>query len=252
MALAVLAFVVAAAAQNGTTADQLLAHAKSVYSSTGPSAALAEYEKVLAAYRADQNRRGEAITLGLIGNCYKHLGDRGRALDFLGRALKMKQELGDRLEEGKTLSNIGLVYWEAGDYPKAIDHFNRAIAIAREVHDPQLEGAALNNLSLVYDEQGDYKRSLQQYQQALALHRAANYPEGESDALGNIGGVYLLLGHFSEAGGDNDWNVRPLFFDRIGKLQAGHLRHGVVGDDQIDGAMLAEDVESLPAGRCCN
>ena len=199
MAQVVLALAMAASAQNATTGDQLLAHAKSIYSSSGPSVALPEYEKALAAYRADQNRHGEAITLGLIGNCYKHLGDRSRALDYLGRALKMKQELGDRLEEGKTLSHIGLVYWEAGDYQSAIDRFNRAIAIARELHDQKLEGAALNNLSLVYDEQGDYKRSLQQYQDALALHRATNYLEGESDTLGNIGGVYLLLGHFREA-----------------------------------------------------
>jgi CHAT domain-containing protein/Tfp pilus assembly protein PilF len=197
--LVILAVALTAAAQNGTTADELLAHAKSIYSSTGPSAALPEYEKALAAYRALENRHGEAITLGLIGNCYKHLGDRDRALDFLGRALKIKQELGDRLEEGKTISNIGLVYWEAGDYPKAIDHFNRAIGIAREVHDTHLEGAALNNLSLVYDEKGEYKRSLEQYQKALAIHRASNYREGESDSLGNIGGVYLLLGHYSDA-----------------------------------------------------
>ena len=197
--LVALLFVLPAAAQDSTTADQLLAHAKTVYSSTGSSAALPEYEGALAAYRAIDNRHGEAITLGLIGNCYKHLGDRNRALDFLSRALKMKQELGDRLEEGTTLSNIGLVYWEAGDYPKAIDHFNRAIAIAREVHDAPLEGNALNNLSMVFDEQGEYRRSLEQYQQALAIHRAANNRAGESDALGNIGGVYLLLGHFSEA-----------------------------------------------------
>lgn len=198
-ALMVLAVVIPALAQTGATADELLAHAKTIYSSTGPSAALPEYETALAAYRALENRHGEAITLGLIGNCYKHLGDRTRALDFLGRALKIKQELGDRLEEGKTISHIGLVYWEAGDYPKAIDHFNRAIAIAREVHDVHLEGAALNNLSLVYDEKGEYKRSLEQYQKALALHRASKYREGESDALGNIGGVYLLLGHYSDA-----------------------------------------------------
>jgi CHAT domain-containing protein/Tfp pilus assembly protein PilF len=198
-ALLVVAVTLSATAQTGPTADELLAHAKSVYSSAGSSAALAEYEKALAAYQALQNRHGEAITLGLIGNCYKHLGDRTRALDFLERALRIKQELGDRLEEGRTISNIGLVYWEAGDYPKAIDDFNRAIAIAREVHDLRLEGNALNNLSLVYDEKGEYKRSLEQYQKALALHRAGNYREGESDALGNIGGVYLLLGHYSEA-----------------------------------------------------
>jgi len=198
-ALVLLAVALPAAAQNDPAADELLARAKSLYSSAGPSAALPEYEKALAAYQTLENRHGEAITLGLIGNCYKHLGDRTRALDFLGRALKIKQELGDRLEEGKTISNIGLVYWEAGDYPKAIDHFNRAIAIAREVHDGRLEGAALNNLSLVYDEKGEYRRSLEQYQKALALHRAGNYREGESDALGNIGGVYLLLGHYSDA-----------------------------------------------------
>jgi CHAT domain-containing protein/Tfp pilus assembly protein PilF len=209
-ALVVLTFALPAAAQQGPTADELLAHAKSVYSSVGSSAALPEYEKALAAYRALENRHGEAITLGFIGNCYKHLGDRTRALDFLERALKIKQELGDRLEEGKTISNIGLVYWEAGDYPKAIDHFNRAIAIAREVRDVRLEGAALNNLSLVYDEKGEYKRSLEQYQKALALHRAANYREGESDALGNIGGVYLLLGHYSDA---IDYYQRALTLD---------------------------------------
>ena len=218
IAVLVMVFSAATRAQNATTADQLLEHAKSVYSSSGPSPALPEYEKALAAYRADQNRHGEAITLGLIGNCYKHLGDRNRALDFLGRALKMKQELGDRLEEGKTLSHIGLVYWEAGDYPKAINHFKRAIAIAQEAHDPQLEGNALNNLSLVYDEQGEYQRSLEQYQRALALDRAARYPEGESDALGNIGGVYLLLGHFSEA---SDYYQQALALDeRLGRKPA--------------------------------
>ena len=194
-----LTFAVPAIAQQSANADELLAHAKSIYSSAGSSAALPEYEKALSAYRALADRHGEAITLGLIGNCYKHLGDRTRALDFLDRALKIKQELGDRLEEGKTLSNIGLIYWEAGDYTKAIDHFNRAIAIAREVHDAPLEGAALNNLSLVYDEKGEYKQSLEQYQKALAIHRANNYREGESDTLGNIGGVYLLLGHYREA-----------------------------------------------------
>lgn len=212
LAVTALLWAVAAAAQNDTSADQLLAHAKSIYSSTGPSAALPEYEKALAAYRAVQNLHGEAVTLGLIGNCYKHLGDRNRALEFLTRALKMKQDLGDRLEEGKTLSNLGLAYWEAGDYPKATDHFNRAIAIAREVQDRQLEGSALNNLSLVYDEQGEYKRSLEQYRTALALHRAANFREGESDALGNIGGVYLLLGHFNEA---KDFYQQALALDEL-------------------------------------
>lgn len=178
---------------------ELLAHARSTYSQEGPKAALPEFEKTLAAYRAAQNRRGEAITLGLIGNCYKRLGDYPKALDHLGRALAMKQELKDRPEEGRTLSHLGLVYWEMGEYAKSIEHLTRSIAIAHEIQDRQLEAAALNNLSLVYDEQGDYRHSLEQYQRALELHRAVQYPQGESDTLGNIGGVYLLLGRYREA-----------------------------------------------------
>jgi CHAT domain-containing protein/Tfp pilus assembly protein PilF len=179
--------------------DTALAHARTVYSQQGPKAALPEFEEVLAQYRSAHNRRGEAITLGLIGNCHKRMGDYPKALDFLGQALQIKREINDRAEEGRTLSHLGLVYWEMAEYPQAIDHLNQSIAIARELHDVQLEGAALNNLSLVYDEQGEYGRSLEQYKIALELHRSVGYEPGQSDTLGNIGGVYLSLGRYEEA-----------------------------------------------------
>jgi tetratricopeptide (TPR) repeat protein len=131
-------------AQDGSL-DLALAQAKTIYSQQGPRAALPEYEKVLTGYRSAGNRQGEAITLGLIGNCYKRLGDYSKALTFLNSALQLKRELHDRLEEGKTLSHLGLVYWEQGEYPKAIEEFDQSISIARELKDVQLEAAALNN-----------------------------------------------------------------------------------------------------------
>ena len=179
--------------------DEVLARAKQIYSEDGPKPALPVFERALALYQAAGDRRGEAITLGLIGNCYKKFGDFPKALDFLNRALAMKRELGDRLEEGKTLSHLGLLYWEKGEYPAAIDNLTRSIAIGRELADRQLEGSALNNLSLVYDEMGDYRRSLEQYQKVLDLYRGTNFERGESDTLGNIGGVHLLLGQYREA-----------------------------------------------------
>jgi CHAT domain-containing protein/Tfp pilus assembly protein PilF len=198
--LALLLLVTGAAfSSDDDSADQILAQAKSVYSQQGPKEALPIYERVLAAYRQSGNRLGEAITIGLMGNCYKRLGDYPKALELLNSSLSLKRELHDRLEEGKTLSNLGLVYWEQADYPKAIQVFNESIAIAHELADVQLEASALNNLSLVYDEEGDYRRSLEQYKKALELHRSIKYEPGESDTLGNIGGVFLSLGRFSEA-----------------------------------------------------
>jgi tetratricopeptide (TPR) repeat protein len=90
--------------------DEVLARARRIYSEDGPKPALPLFERALALYQAAGDRRGEAITIGLIGNCYKKFGDFPKALDFLNRALAMKRKLGDRLEEGKTLSHLGLLY----------------------------------------------------------------------------------------------------------------------------------------------
>ena len=65
-----------------------------VYEASGPREALPMFEQVLELYRRSGDRSGEAITLGLIGNCYKRLGDYPEAVEYHDRALTMKRELG--------------------------------------------------------------------------------------------------------------------------------------------------------------
>src|ERR1041385_7926365 len=192
---------------DSTPANELLAHAKELYSSEGPKAALPEFEKALTLFQKNQDRKNEAITLGLIGNCYKRFGDFAKAQNYLQRALLLKREIGDRAEEGKTLSHLGLLYREMSEYAKAIDSYNQAIALGTELSDRVLEASARNNLGLVYDDLGDYRRSLEQYNRALDLYHAAELQlganatieRGISDAIGNIGGDHLLLGEYGEA-----------------------------------------------------
>jgi CHAT domain-containing protein/Tfp pilus assembly protein PilF len=194
-----LIFALVAAAQQNPTADDLLAQARATYEQQGAKPALPQFEAALKAFRDRNDRHGEAIVLGLIGNCYKHLGDSERAMQLLQSALAIKHELSDALEEAKTLSNIGLLYWEEGKFPLAIESYQAALQLAAEISNPQLEGSIRNNLGLVLDEQGEYGKSMEQYQRALLLDRAAHFARGEADVLGNIGGVYLNLGHYGEA-----------------------------------------------------
>lgn len=169
--------------------------------------ALPEFENALALFRKDGDRKGEAITLGLIGNCYKKFGDFPKAEDYLQRALAMKRAIGDRPEEGKTLSHLGLLHWEMGDYKKATDYYNQAIAIAQQLQDRVIEASVRNNLGLVLDEVGDYRKSIEQYNRALELYRLAEtqlgtnatIERGISDTIANIGGDHLLLGDYAEA-----------------------------------------------------
>jgi CHAT domain-containing protein/Tfp pilus assembly protein PilF len=178
----------------------VLVHARELYSTEGARAALPEFEKALALFRKEGDRKNEAITIGLIGNCYKRLGEHDKALEFLQKALTMKRELGDRLEEGKTLNNIGLFYWETSQYSKAFEPLNGAIAIATELGNRILEASARNNLGLVYDEIGNYRSSLAEYERALELYRGSNNSErAVSDTIGNVGGRHLLLGEYSMA-----------------------------------------------------
>ena len=109
-------------------AADVLAHARDLYSTEGARTALPEFEKALALFRTTGDRKGEAITLGLIGNCYKRFGEFSKALDYLQRALSMKHQIGERAEEGKTLSHLGLLYRDMGQYPQAIEYFQKGIA----------------------------------------------------------------------------------------------------------------------------
>ncbi len=113
------------------SAEQVLTRARDLYSKEGPTEALPLFERALELYQRDGDRGGEAVTLGLIGNCYKGFGDFQKALGHLREALSMKREVGDRLEVGKTLNHLGLVYWEMGDYPAALEHFE-GVSLLRE------------------------------------------------------------------------------------------------------------------------
>jgi CHAT domain-containing protein len=185
----------------------VLAHARELYSGEGPRAALPEFEKALALFQKEGDKKGEAITLGLIGNCYKRFGEFSQAQDYLQRALSMKRASGDRAEEGKTLSHLGLLFRDMSQYPQAIEYFNKAIALGSQLNDRVLEASSRNNLGLVYDDLGDYRRSIEEYNHALDLYHAAQsqlgtnptIERGISDAIGNIGGKHLLLGEYSEA-----------------------------------------------------
>ncbi|MFN2530743.1 MAG: CHAT domain-containing protein [Pyrinomonadaceae bacterium] len=179
------------------TATEALESAKKIYSEDGPAKALPEYERALALFQKEGDRKGEAITIGLMGNAYKNLGQPVKALDFMQRALAMKRELGDRLEEGKTLSNIGLFYWHTSDYTKAIIYLNQAAVVAKELSNRNLEAAIHNNIGLVYDEIGEAK-SIDEFKHAIELY-GSEPTKGLTDAIGNLGGWNLLHGNYAEA-----------------------------------------------------
>jgi len=107
--------------------------AKQLYTQEGPKAALPPFEEALKQFRSNHDRHGEAVVLGYIANCQRKLGNLDEALEFAQHALRMKEELGDRGEQGNTHNQLGLIEWERADYPAAIPHLLLAIEIAASI-----------------------------------------------------------------------------------------------------------------------
>ena len=180
------------------TPDQLLAKARTTYDEQGARPALPLFDAALKAYRDSGDRRGEAITVGLIGNCYKHLGEMDRALQMLESSLAIKRELKDGVEQAKTLNNIGLLYWEQSKFKDAAGAYESAVQIVGDTN-PMIRAAVLNNLGLTHSGLGQYQQARKDFEDALAAARAAKFERGASDALGNLGGLDMDLGHYTEA-----------------------------------------------------
>ncbi len=62
---------------------------------------------------------------------YKILGDYPKALEYLGKSLRIQKEIGDREGQVCSLDNIGRVYFEKENYNKARRYLNEAKKIVR-------------------------------------------------------------------------------------------------------------------------
>ncbi len=179
-------------------AADVLAHARQLYSEEGARVALPEFEKALALFREQKDVKGEAITLGLIGNCYKKFGEHAKALDFLQRALAMKRE-SDRPLEASAHNNLGLVYDEIGDYRRSLDEYNHALELYRGTNFERGISDTIGNIGGTNLLLGEFSKALDYYQQALAIDERAKLKPGITLDLQNIALCYVGLGRLTDA-----------------------------------------------------
>ena len=145
------------------------------------------------------NRRGQVVCLGNMGNVCRDLGQMDRAIDFYGKAITLAQKFGERGEEGTWLGCLGLLYTTLGLMEEAIRSHEQALTIARETGNHQGEEAQLNNLGLACWAMGQMEQAIHYYDQALALSREHGNRQGESKGLGNLGNVYIQSGQHERA-----------------------------------------------------
>jgi tetratricopeptide (TPR) repeat protein len=154
------------------------------------------YKQQLEIAREIGDRQGEANSLGGLGNAYHSLGQYQRAINFYEQQLEIACEIGDRQGEANSLGGLGNAYYSLGQFPWAIDLHEQHRAIAREIGDLQGEANSLGSLGLAYDSLGQYQRAIDLHEQSLAIKREIGDRKGEAASLGSLGLAYQSLGQY--------------------------------------------------------
>jgi tetratricopeptide (TPR) repeat protein len=146
-----------------------------LYYTSGYSKALDYYGRSLAIREELGDKAGMGDSLNNIGIMHKSKGDLDKALDYYGRSLTIQEELGDKAGMGYSLNNIGIVHSDKGDYVKTLDYYGRSLAIREELGDKRGMGYSLLNIGIVYSDKCDYDKAAEYLEKSLAIQKEIGF-----------------------------------------------------------------------------
>ena len=130
---------------------------------------LQNWNKSLSLAKEFNDKEGEAVVLGNLGNIYGIRGELDKAVKYHEDALKLNQELGRKKGRAGQLCNLGNVYKTRGELDKAIKYYEDALKIHSEMGNKEGEASDLNNLGSAFEAKGQKEKALKCYEDALKL-----------------------------------------------------------------------------------
>ncbi|MBV9787740.1 MAG: tetratricopeptide repeat protein [Chloroflexi bacterium] len=178
------------------TTDQLAA----AHQSLGEhEAALSYHQQSLALAREHNDRAGEGIGLGNLGQYWIQLGQPAKAMEQLKPALMIARETKDQYATQSRLLGLGLCAKEIGATEQALDYDEQALGIARRLGDKGSESVILGNLGLCYGDLGQSAKALDYLKQAQAIARSVGARGSEGTTLVNQAIILIDEQRYAEA-----------------------------------------------------
>ncbi|KAL1232054.1 G-protein-signaling modulator [Trichinella pseudospiralis] len=106
-----------------------------------------------------------------------------QSIEYYEMNLKLTQEMGDRVGEGRACGNIGLAYHLLGDFKTAVQFHNERLQIAKEFGDKRAMRRAYSNLGNASVFLGELEPAIQYYSNALAVARELKDIAAEGQAF---------------------------------------------------------------------
>ncbi|MBE2997698.1 tetratricopeptide repeat protein [Nocardiopsis sp. HNM0947] len=161
----------------------------------------------LGAARREQEQAAEADLSESLGMAYVQSHRWEEAKAHHQRALRLRQEAGDRFGEAMSLNALGLALLREHRLDEARDHFERSLAEVRLLGERRWEGIALGNLADALLDSGRPQEAVSPAEEAVAIHRETGNRMSEFACLVCVGAAWRELGRTDRA---LEWAQRAL------------------------------------------
>lgn len=159
-------------------------------------------EHALAAERIfaqQDDPRGLASALRIIGDAHRDAGRPDEAAEALRRGLALAERAGSAEEIGACLINLGLAEMERGELADAVACDRRAIEEFERIGHGTGRAIGYANLAEKLALRGDHEEALEQCAKALELSRAIGNSVTVADTLRTVSRIRLEQGDFADA-----------------------------------------------------
>ena len=158
-----------------------------------------QLEQVLAIYREERHRRGQALALNLLGVWHFGRGEPETALHYFDESLALHRVLHDREGEGQGLNNKASVLFELGETRESLRLKQQVLGIRQQWGSVADVLIAKYSIASNYLALGEYDKALELFEEVRVGAHSAGHSRAEAFALQGIGNVYRTLGEPDQA-----------------------------------------------------
>lgn len=165
---------------------------------------LLNFTLTLAESLESQEQTDIAVIYFNIGNMYHEMGNFSNALDYLGKALKIRKNILGMAhpDTALTYNNIGVVYYALAKYDDSLFNHQMALKIQKNLDNEHLNIAnSYINIGNIYWKQDKYQKALNYHRKALKIQKeilGIEHPD-TSITYNAIGVVHWKKGEYNQA-----------------------------------------------------
>ncbi len=156
------------------------------------------YEQALKMYEEIDNKLYQAGVLSSIGRTHLRVGDYPKAIETAEKALELAREMKDDLRIKIAYDLFAVIEQQRSNFPKAIEYYLKSLEITKKMGDKAQEAALYGDIGIAYQQQSDYTRALEYHFKAQKIHEDVGNKAGIAATICNIGVIYSVQSDFNK------------------------------------------------------